>query len=296
MPGDGTGRTRILANPAAGRGRGRKLVERVRALASGLDLEVRISRGSEDLTLQARAAVSDRIERLLVAGGDGTVHWVVQGLAGTDCALGILPTGSGNDLAGVLGLPADLEEALQRALRGPLRRIDLGAVEDRLYAGYGGVGLDGEVCRTVEEEMRWIRGPLAYPCAALVSLLRFVPPRLTVEHDEGRFEDRAMFSVLSNSPRFGGGMRIAPEARIDDGLLDLVFVSGVSRLDLLRTLPKVYSGRHATHPSVRMLRTRNAKVSSDRPVMIYGDGEPIRPLERHPVRFRCVPDALAVAG
>ena len=88
-----------------------------------------------------------------------------------------------------------------------------------------------------------------------------------MEHDQGRFEGRAMFSVLSNSPRFGGGMRIAPEARLDDGLLDLVLVSQVSRFELLRSLPKVYSGRHATHPAVRMHRTRSATVSSDRPIM-----------------------------
>jgi diacylglycerol kinase (ATP) len=118
-----------------------------------------------------------------------------------------------------------------------------------------------------------------------------------VEHDGGVFEGRAMFAVVANLPSFGGGMRIAPEARIDDGLLDLVVVRAIPRLTLLTVFPKVYFGRHVTHPAVTILRTRRVALTVDRALTMYGGGEPVCPVNPgEPVEVEVVPGGLAVAG
>jgi diacylglycerol kinase (ATP) len=269
------GPVRFLLNPRAGRGAGAAHLDRLRVLASRAGAGFAVSRSAADLAEQARRAVADGVERLLVAGGDGTMHHAAQGLAGTACALGVIPLGSGNDLAGTLGVPRDLDRAVERALSGGLRRIDLVRVGEIRSIGYAGVGFDGDVTRRADE-VRRLRGPLVYAWAVLRTLLDFQPPILRVEHDAGRFEGRAMFAVVSNLPRFGGGMRIAPGAEIDDGLLDLVIVRGISRIALLRVFPKVYAGRHAGHPAVEIVRTRRAEITLDREMTMYGGGEPLR--------------------
>src|SRR5262249_56341071 len=118
---------------------------------------------------------------------------------------------------------------------------------------------------------------LVYPYAVLHTLATFKPPRLRVEHDQGTFEGGAMFAVAANLPRFGGGMRIAPDARIDDGLLDLVIVREIPRRTLLSVFPRVYTGRHVTHPAVTLVRTSRVTITLDRDMTIYGGRAPGQP-------------------
>lgn len=287
---------RFLVNPASGRGTGKAHLDRIRVLASKLGAGLCVSRKVSDLSEQARKAAEDGVERLLVAGGDGTMHHAVQGLAGTSCALGVIPLGSGNDLAGTLGIPPDLEAAVERALRGEIRRIDLARVGETFCVGYAGVGFDSEVTRYANE-VKVLRGPLIYFYAVIHTLITFEPPRMRVVHDEGEYEGKVMFAVVNNLPRFGGGMRIAPDARIDDGLLDLVMVKEIPKPTLLSVFPKVYNGKHVGHPAVRIVRTRRVEITIDRPMTMYGGGEPLRPLAAgEPVAVEVVPGGLAVVG
>jgi len=293
---------RFLVNPAAGRGAGARRLPRLAALAAELGAgPPRVSAGTDDLAREARSAAGEGIERLLVAGGDGTVHHVAQGLAGSACTLGLIPLGSGNDLAGTLGLPRRLDEAVRRAATGPVRRIDLLRAGGRVAVGYVGLGFDAEVARRAAAppgtRPGLVRGPLIYPWAVLSTLAGFEPPRLRVTWEGGAFDGAAMFAVCANLPRFGGGMRIAPAARIDDGLLDLVVVRAVPRRTLLAVFPKVYRGRHVGHPAVTIARTPWAEVAADRPLDLYGGGEPMHRLAPGaPVRVEVVPGGLAVAG
>jgi len=287
---------RFLVNPSSGRGTGRANLDRIRILASKLGAGLCVSRKVGDLAEQARRAAEDGVERLLVAGGDGTMHHAVQGLAGTSCALGVIPLGSGNDLAGTLGIPPDVDAAVERAVSGVVRRIDLARVGETYSVSYAGVGFDSEVTRYANE-MKILRGPLIYFYAVIHTLVTFVPPRMRIVHDAGEFEGRVMFTVVSNLPRFGGGMRIAPEARIDDGLLDLVIVKEVPKPVLLSIFPKVYNGRHVGHPAVRIVRTRRAEITIDRTMTMYGGGEPLRVVEAgEPVAVEVVPGGLGVVG
>lgn len=287
---------RFLVNPSAGRGAGAAHLARLRVLASGLGAGLVTSKSAADLREQARRASADGVERLLVAGGDGTMHHAVQGLAGTGCALGVVPLGSGNDLAATLGMPRDLEAAVRRAATGPGRRMDLVRMGEVVSANYMGVGFDSEVTRFANQ-VKNLRGPLIYVYAVLHTLVTFRPPAMRVEHDGGVFEGRAMFAVAANLPRFGGGMKIAPDARIDDGLIDLVLVREVSRAELLRIFPKVYTGRHVGHPAVSIVRTRRAAITLDREMTIYGGGEPLRPVvPGEATEIEVVPGGLAVVG
>jgi diacylglycerol kinase (ATP) len=292
----GDRRIRFLLNPAAGRGAGVARIERFRALAERAGAELVTSRDAAHIAEEARRAVADGVERLIVAGGDGTVHHAAQGLAGSGCAIGLIPLGTGNDLAGTLGIPPDLGAAARRALDGPVRRIDLIRVDGTFCVGYAGVGFDSEVTRFANQ-VRVLRGPLVYFYSVIHTLITFEPPWMRVVHDGGTFEGRVMFTVACNLPRFGGGMRIAPEASIDDGLLDLVIVREVSKRRLLTLFPKVYSGGHVGFPEVSIVRTRRVEITLDRALTLYGGGEPVRPLAPgETVAIEVVPGALAVVG
>lgn len=287
------GRTPLLFNASAAKGRSGQWLERLRALPA---LDVRISPDSENMEKEARQAADDGRERILVAGGDGSLHHAIRGLAGSDCALAIIPTGTGNDLARALGIELDPLKAVECALTAQPRRIDLGQVCGRNYVGVVGIGFDGEVAKCVNEMSGWPGGPLAYPYALIRTLWRFEAPLLRVEHEDGTYEGRAMFAVLANSPYFGGGMRIAPDARLDDGLLDLIILEEVPRLKLLALFPRVYRGSHIGHPSVHSLRVRRARLSADRPLTFFADGEELMALPEEGATVEVSPQSLLVVA
>ncbi|HEV7503481.1 MAG TPA: diacylglycerol kinase family protein [Thermoanaerobaculia bacterium] len=291
------GSIRFLVNPASGRGTGRAHVDRIRVLASRHGAGLVVTRKVSDLWEQARRAAEDGVERLLVAGGDGTMHLAIQGLAGTACALGVIPLGTGNDFAGTLAVPPELEPAVERAITGEIRSIDLLRVGETYSVSYAGVGFDSEVTRYANEGVKFLRGPLVYFYSVIHTLITFEPPRMRVVHDGGTFEGKVMFAVVNNLPRFGGGMRIAPDAKIDDGLLDLVIVKEVPKSVLLSIFPKVYTGKHVGHPAVQIVRTKRAEITIDRALTMYGGGEPLRPMTAgEPVAVEVVPGGLRVVG
>jgi len=285
---------RFLVNPASGGGKGERALSQLGEAAAKAGAELVISQNVEDLAAQARKAAEDGLERLVAAGGDGTFHHVAQGLAGSECAMGLVPLGRGNDLAGTLGIPSELPRAVEVAISGPVRRIDLGQVDRRFFLGYCGVGFDSEVASYVHQERGPFGGQAAYFYGVLRTLVAFKPPVIRVEHDGGVYERGAMFAVVSNHPRFGAGMFIAPEAKIDDGMLDLVVVEAISKVKLLRIFPKVYKGEHVGHPAVTIVRTRSARIYVDRTMTMASDGEPIMQVGEQGVEVSVRPGALGV--
>lgn len=286
-----------MLNPAAGRGGAAGRLHRFRVLAAAAGAGLVVSKSGADIAVQARRAVEDGVSRLVVAGGDGTMHQAAQGLAGSACALGVVPLGTGNDLASTLGIPTDFEAAVARALAGGIRRLDLARVEQTVCIGYAGVGFDSAVTRFANEQVKRLRGPLVYFYAVLHTLATFEAPQMRVVHDGGTFTGRAMFAVVANLPRFGGGMRIAPAALPDDGWLDLVIVRELSRLRLLAVFPKVYRGTHVGHPEIQIVRTRRAEITLDREMTLYGGGEPVAThAAGQPYVVEVMPGALPVVA
>jgi len=286
---------RLLVNPSSARGRGVVRPDAVRDLARDLGLPVHVTTSADDLRLQARKAVSEGLERLAVAGGDGSFHIVAQELAGSSCALAPIAAGRGNDFATCTGVPRVLEEALRVAMEAPIRRVDCGRAADVRFVVHCGVGFDSEAARWANEQ-GLAKGILSYPLSVLRTMIRFKPPRLRVEYDGGVFEDEAMFVVCANCWRFGGGMKIAPEASLEDGLLDVVIARRVSVPAILALLPRVYFGRHVSHPAVKIVRTPWARISLDRRLEMYGDGEAMLWVGREPVEVRVESAGLRVVA
>ncbi len=268
---------RMLLNPAAGRGRGRRSLATVAAGARRHGISVAVPESPAELTSCARRAAGAGVDRLLVGGGDGTWHQAARGLAGGDCALAPIALGTGNDLARELGFSLAPELAIAQAVEAPVIRIDLGRAAGGIFCGVAGSGFDSE-CAEYSKSVRRLRGPLVYAWSVVRVLAGFVPLRATLDHDGGRFEGEVMFITLANTRWLGGGMRIAPLADAADGLLDVIIVRRVSRTRLLAVFPRVYSGTHLTHPAISTLRTGRARLGFDRASMLYGDGEAITPV------------------
>lgn len=284
---------RILVNPVAGGARSLRWLEH-RPLPAGVELIRCDSR--DEMILRSRQAVDGGLRRLIVVGGDGTLHAAIQPLAGTDVVLGIVPSGTGNDLAHALGLETASDRALEQALDASPRVIDLGRAGDRVFAGIAGVGIDAAVLEWLDRAGTRVPGRLRYPWAALRTLRSFVPPRVEIELDERTLSGTVSLAALANSPRYGGGMRIAPRALLDDGLLDLVRVEGLSRMEMTRLLPRVYLGTHVSHPAVRYERVRAATLRGPSMLWLHGDGELLCRLGADGVRVEVWPGALQVVG
>ncbi len=263
---------RMLLNPAAGRGRGRRSLAAVAAAARRHGVVVEVPESPAEVVAVARRAADEGVERLLAGGGDGTWHQAARGLAGSDCALAPIALGTGNDLARELGFSLDPAVAIDQAMAAPVIRIDLGRAAGGIFCGIAGSGFDSE-CAEYSQSVRRLRGPLVYIWSVLRVLARFVPLSATLDHDGGRFSGDVMFISLANTRWFGGGMQIAPRADSADGLLDVVIVHRVSRARLLAVFPRVYRGSHLGHPAISTLRTSRARFGFDRPSMLYGDGE-----------------------
>ncbi len=288
-------RIRCLLNPTAARGRGGKWLPRLREAAGRLGTTVEVTESAGDLRRRARRAVDDGVERLVVAGGDGSLHHAIQELAGSDCALAALAAGRGNDLTTCLGLHP-VPESLERWIaEGPVRPVDVGRAGEVRFGVHCGVGFDSEAARWANEQ-RLVGGILSYPLSVLRTLARFVPPEIRVDYEGGRYDGEAMFVVCANCWRFGGGMKIAPQASLEDGLLDMVIVRRVSRPLALRLFSLVYAGRHVDHPAVIVVKTPRARISLDREMEMYGDGEAMLMVGSDPLDVRVLPDALRIVG
>lgn len=275
-------KARLLLNPGAGRGRGARRAAALAQLASRHGLSLETSRDPGHLQELAARAVADGVERLLVAGGDGTLHLALQPLVGTTTALAPVPLGSGNDLAIALASPrGDMAAAVAHGLEAPLGAIDLARVQTatttRHYSCVASLGFDAAV-NAVANRIRMISGPAIYVWAVLRTLAGFRPPRLTLRWPGGEWNEPAMFAVAANGPSYGGGMKIAPNASLVDGQIDIVIVRAVSKLTLLAVFPKVFSGAHIDHPSVTMVRAPWVELGSHPDGDVYTDGEWVGPV------------------
>ena len=252
-------------------------------------------------------ALADGVDALVVVGGDGMVHLGVNALAGSGEAastvpLGIVPNGTGNDFARTLGLPLNDVAAACRRITGGIasggRPVDLGRITAAggccWFAGVLSAGFDAAV-NDRANGWRWPRGKARYNLAMLRELVAFRAIEYTVtdytETDDGDTWDQgAMLISIANGQSIGGGMRIAPDARPDDGLLDLFVVRPLPRVRFLAVFPKVFSGRHIGHPAVEIRRVRKVRLSA-RNVVAYADGERIGPL---PLIVEVVPGAVRI--
>lgn len=290
---------RLIVNPSAGGGRAARIAPDVeRALrARGLTVQTVHTRDldhARDLAREAAAAG----ETVAALSGDGLVGVLADTLRDIPGAvLAVLPGGRGNDLARVLEIPNEPAGACDVLAGGVARPLDLGLVEPlgggpaRGFVGIASVGFDSDANRIANEAPPWLGG-LVYAYGAIRALLSWRPARFELELDGGERYSFSGYSVAAaNSRAYGGGMYAAPDAMLDDGLLDVVAVEAVSRWRFLAHLPRVFKGTHVELPSVRVFRCAAVTITSDRPFEMYADGDPVGAL---PARVSALKGAVTV--
>ena len=248
----------------------------------------------------AKAAVKRGVRLVLAWGGDGTLNEVASALAFGEIPVGIVPSGSGNGLATELGVPRKPADAIAAALRASPRLIDVGDIDDHLFVNIAGIGFDAYVAARFNDPSNLRRGLLGYARISAPALLRYVPERYRVSFESGdsgsgeHHATRAVLVTIANGAQFGNNARIAPDARVDDGLLDLVVVEETSRLRMVMQVPKLFNGSAAAVAGYKMMRVRRATIESDRPMTYHVDGEPM--VGGTSLRARVHPRALWIAA
>ena len=282
----------LLTNPTAGKGRGGKARGAVLERLRGAGLSVRDLSGQDaDEALDlARAAVADGVDSLVVLGGDGMVHLGVQAVAGTGTPLGIIPAGTGNDVARYFDLPRkDPVAAADRVIAGATRQVDLARAGTKYFATVLCAGFDAMVNERANR-MTWPKGQMRYNLATLSELRVFRPLPYTLELDGKQLKLDAMMVSVGNGPSFGGGLRITEGALLDDGMLDVVIIKPMTRTSLVRTYPKLFKGTHVTHPQYEHHLVRTVTIAAPG-ITTYADGERFGDL---PLTVECAPGALIV--
>lgn len=262
----------------------------------GLDYQLVVTEYSRHAEALAQQAALEGWSLVVAAGGDGTVNEVLNGLMQADpdkqrSTLGIIPLGTGNDVAHALALPNDVTEACRRLVEGRTRLIDLGLVNGRYFCNNSAVGLE-TIVTINQNEMRRL-GSVRYLLAAVKTILTAQSWSMRLVWDHGVFEGPVALVSVGNSTRTGGSFYMTPKACLDDGLLDFVYAFGMSRHQMLRLLPQTLSGKHINHPLVVYQRTKSLTITATPPTPIQTDGEVF---ERSAVEinYQILPDKLRV--
>ncbi len=293
----------IVVNPTAGGGKPARYLPHVTSVLAAAGARYRLCESASLQHAQALArSAGQRGDTVVAFGGDGLTGALVDAIAEQGCAFGIIPAGNGNDFARTLRIPFDPAVAARTLLEGRPRPVDLigvtgaGETEPTMVTGSVYVGI-ASVANEIANRTRVLRGPVVYNLAALRALLGWQPTTFGVQTTNAAGEQATMTFrgyavVVANSPYFGAGMKVAPDAHADDGLLDVVIMRDSPKLTFVRVLMKIKDGSHVALPAVQAFRASQATVTVDRPLPVGADGEllPIRP----PLHIRTVPGALQV--
>ena len=295
----------FLVNPAAANGStGRRWPELARrAAALGLQGETLVSERPGHLAELAAEAAAAGATAIVVVGGDGTVHEVVDGLARAGASdrveLGLIPFGTGRDFARSLRIPRRLDDALEVVRGGRVRTVDIGRATYASdngeavahFANFAGAGISGAIADRANRTTKAFGGRLSFIWATLAVFTRWQPTEMTVEIDGERRQVLLLEALAMNGDYTAGGMWVAPEASLEDGTFDVVLIGDFSKAEFTTTFPKIYRGTHVSHPKVEIVRARELRVDAPSPLPIVLDGE--QP-GTTPVRFEVVPGALRV--
>lgn len=281
----------ILAiNPTSGRGKARQKAAKVEQVlrTSGVDSISIEGQSLEDFREKFLATLDQsEVSGVIAFGGDGFIHEVIQHVVPRSIPLGVIPCGTGNDFARSLGIHTlSLNEQLHIITSTQPKGVDLGRVGSRWFAAILSTGFDALVNERANQ-MRWPKGRMKYNLAMIEKLILLRPHRYRIKMDQEIVDVDATLITIANGSSYGGGMKVCPQATLDDALFDVMILRKVSRFELLRVFPKVYFGKHVGHPAVSFYRCQQIEV--DGVGTSYADGESISQL---PLFAQCVPNAL----
>jgi len=285
-------RTLIILNPSAAKGRslGLKSIIESEFKSLGIDYSLHISRSSDDIIKTTKANLKKGFSNFIAVGGDGTIHYMANVLAGTDKKIGVIPAGSGNDIAACLGIDSDIKKCCQIINRGKTKKIDTGLINDRYYyLCIAGSGFDSQVNYLANNTRLPLKGPARYNYAVYKNLITFKPGKFFINYGADKKEVYGMMIAVSNMSSYGGGMRITPDASPEDGLFDVCIIKKMSKIHFIQTFPKVYEGKHTTDSHVEIFKTSSIKIDSEYHFSIFADGEYICKL---PATFKIIPGNL----
>jgi YegS/Rv2252/BmrU family lipid kinase len=291
-----SGHTTFVINPAAGRGRVGQMLQRletaIRQHAPSFDLQITITQAPGHGIEIARKAPAG--SRVVAVGGDGTVHEIVRGIAGSDKALGVIPIGSGNDFARMVGLRGlSLKAALLTALQGRIHSVDLGMVNNQPYGASLGIGFDAAVARKALSAPTFLRGMPRYLYSLFGVLKELELPYLElIQNGQVIYQGHTLLVALMNASTYGGGIPIVPDARPNDGLISAAVAGEFNRLGVVGILPRLLMGQHIHHPKLRFFQGTEFTARFDRAVPAHSDGELIEPSTEY--RVHMVPGGLRV--
>jgi diacylglycerol kinase (ATP) len=287
----------LLVNPTAGKGRAAKVVASVagRLRDGGANVSILIGHDAADAVTLGRKAVADGVDAVVALGGDGMAHLALNAVAGTSTPLGIVPAGTGNDLANSLKLPVKdpvaaaglIIDRLTNRTGWPMDAVKVG---EKWFGCVLGAGFDSRV-NDRANTMSWPRGRMRYNLAILAELGVFSPLPFRITMDDGEpWETEAMLVAVGNAKSYGAGMLICPDADLRDGLVDVTVLGPVSKMEFLKTFPKVFKGTHVGHPAVTMRRAKVVTIEAQG-VTAYADGEFLADL---PITCECVSGAVTI--
>lgn len=281
----------LLVNPSSAGGKSLKLLPRIEAALDARRAAFRVEKTrSLEHGAELALAAAELGEVPVVVSGDGLLGAVGGAMAGSEAPLGLIPAGRGNDLARALGIPTEPEAAVDTILAGHSRVIDIGEANGKRFLGIASIGFDSE-CNRLANEIHWLRGNLVYAYSMPRTLIGWRSARFTIAVGEERKRLTGYFVAVANNSVYGGGMWIAPEARIDDGLFDVVAITEVGKLRFLRGLRDVLKGTHIGKEEVTTFRAARLELDASRPFPVYADGDHLTDL---PVSLRVLPRCLSI--
>lgn len=265
----------FIVNPTAGSGRTRKAWPLLQSLlqSRNIDFEVQWTEGRGHAVQLARDACAAGFSAVVAVGGDGTLNEVVNGVAGYDVPIGLIPLGTGVDFSRTIGLSRSPVQALDVVLAGNVRRVDLGLVNEHRFCNVAGTGFDAKVADRVNQTDSKSGGATPYVQAILQTLFTYKNTPFKITLDGVTHEVTSLLMAVGNGRFYGGGMKICPEADIEDGSFDVCIVGDVGKLPMLMLLGRVFSGSHMTHPLVTYERASKVTVQGPSDFAIQADGE-----------------------
>jgi len=269
----------FIVNPIAGRDKAKKLIPFIEEKMDKTNIKYSISLTSQpkEATSLTLKGLEDGFDTIVAVGGDGTINEVAMGIIQKGHgALGIIPGGTGNDLARSLNIPLDPEDALYTLLSGEKKHIDYGRINGRFFLNVASMGLDADIVKRTEDVKKVVKGKIAYTIGLLITLVVYKPQKLIVELDNEVLEIDAMLTAVANGKYYGGGMKICPMAVLDDGSFHVVVVKKLSKLKLLRFFPLVFKGTHVKLTDlVQVYSSKRVKLRFDKELLLNIDGDVI---------------------
>ncbi len=285
-------KTLLIINPSSAGG---KALESRGEIESGLaaqniDYKIHISKNLEDMIGTVKSNLSSDFENFIAVGGDGTIHYIANVLAGSNKKIGAIPMGSGNDAATNLGISSDIADCCKIIKNGKTKSIDMGIINDKYYfLCIAGAGFDSEVTDLANNTKFPAKGPSKYKYSVYKTLLTFRSKEFTFSYDGQERKLQGMLVATSNMSSYGGGMKIAPDADPCDGLFDICIIKRMSKPHFMKVFPRVFEGKHTDDPGVEIFRTSELTLSSEYNFSIFADGEYICKL---PVKLKIAPRIL----